>query len=324
MRRRQALSLIGGGAIAAAWSVPAWTYQRANGVPRIGVIDDGPMWDPFRQELHALNYVEGKTIALDYRSAGGAPDRLFVAAKLLVETPVDVIAVYGTPAAQAAQQATQTIPIVAIGLGDPIGAGLVSSFAQPGGDITGNTILGPEVVTKRLQLLNDALPAVSRIAYLWNPDNQSSASVLRDLLKAAPLFHMTAVSFEARTADDFAAVLAQMAVDRPDAVLLTNDALHQTQMPKVIDFLMKNRIPGLFQTRQNAVDGGLMSYGASMTDLFRRGALYVDKILHGAKPADLPIEQPITFQLVINLKTAKAIGLEFPQMLVARADEVIE
>jgi len=322
MRRREFIALVAGTAVG--WPLAARAYRRAGGMARVGIIDNGPIWDPFREQLRALNYVEGKTIAFDYRTAGGAPDRLFVAANVLVQSPVDVIAVYGTPAAQAAQQATQTVPVVAIALGDPVGAGLVSSLARPGGNITGNTILGPDVVTKRLQLLKDALPAVSRVAYLWNPDNQSSAAILQGLLKAASLFHMTVVSFEARTSEDFAAVFAQMTSDRPDAVLLTSDPLHQAQMHRVIEFLRKSRIPGLFQTRQNAVDGGLMSYGASVTDLFRRGALYVDKILHGTKPGDLPIDEPVTFQLVINLKTAKAIGVELSQMLLARADEVIE
>ena len=322
MRRREFIAGIVGSSMA--WPLAVRAYRRADGVARVGIIDNGPIWDPFRQQLRALNYVEGKNIAFDYRSAGGAPDQLFVAAKVLVQIPVDVIAVYGTPAAQAAQQATQIVPIVAISLGDPVGAGLVSSLARPGGNITGSTILGPDVVTKRLQLLKDVLPTVSHVAYLWNPDNEFSAAILQELLKAAPLFHMTVVSFEARAAEDFASVFAQMSSDRPDAVLLTNDPMHQTQMRRVIDFLLKNRIPGLFQTKQNVVDGGLMSYGASFTDLFRRGALYVDKILHGTKPGDLPIDQPVTFQLVINLKTAKASGLEFPQMLLARADEVIE
>jgi putative tryptophan/tyrosine transport system substrate-binding protein len=255
MRRRDFITVF---AASAAWPLAAWAYQPATRLARVGIIDDGPMWDRFRQELRALNYVEGKNVAFDYRNAAGVPDQLSVAAKALVETPVDVMAVYGTPAAQAAQQATLKIPIVAIALGDPVGAGLVSSLARPGGNITGNTILGPDVVTKRLQLLKDTLPSVSRVAYLWNPDNQSSALILQGLLKAAPLFQMTVVSFEARTPEDFAGVFAQMASDRPDAVLLTSDPLHQTQMHRVIEFLQKSRIPGLFQARQNAVDGGLI------------------------------------------------------------------
>ena len=231
---------------------------------------------------------------------------------------------YGTPAAQAAQQATKSIPIVAISIGDPIAAGTVSGFGRPGDNITGNTILGTDVVTKRLQILKDAIPSVSRVAFLWNPDNASNGAILQALLKAVPLFHLTLISLEARTAEDFDTVFAQILSERPDAVLMTNDPFHQTQMHRVIDFLLKNQIAGLFQIRQNVADGGLMSYGASFSDLFRRSALYVDKILHGTRPGDLPIEQPVTFQLVINLKTARAIGLAIPPTLIARADEVIE
>jgi putative tryptophan/tyrosine transport system substrate-binding protein len=321
VRRREFIPFLGA---AAAWPLAARAQQHTARMTHVGIIDDGPIWDPFREQLQALGYVEGKNIAFDYRRANGASDQLFVAANVLVRIPVDVIAVYGTPAAQAAQQATRTVPIVAISLGDPVAAGLVASFARPGGNITGNTILGTDIVTKRLQILKDAIPSASRVGFLWNPDNSSSAAVIQELLKSAPLFHMTVASFEARTANDFAVVFAQMLSDRPDAVLTTNDPLHQAQVHRIIDFLLQNRIPGLFQIRQNVADGGLMSYGASFSELFRRGALYVDKILHGTKPKDLPIEQPLTFGLVINLKTAKAIGLEIPQTLIARADEVIE
>ena len=244
--------------------------------------------DPFRQQLRELGYVEGKNIQYQYRRADGAPEQLFVAANVLVQIPVDVIAVYGSPAAQAAQQATKTVPIVAISVGDPVAAGLVSSFARPGGNITGNTILGTDVVTKRLQILRDVIPSASRVAYLLNPDNASSGAILQGLLKAAPLFHMTVTSIEARTAGEFNAVFLQMSSDRPDAVLLTNDPLHQTQIRRVIDFLLKSRIPGLFQIRQNVADGGLMSYGASFSDLFRRGALYVDKICAERSPRICP------------------------------------
>ncbi len=321
MKRRAFIALVGGAAAAASLVVRA---RAAGKVARVGIIDDSPLWDAFRQQLRELNYVEGKNIAFEYRRADGVPERLIAAARELARLPVDVIAVYGTPAAQAVQQATNTVPIVAIGIGDPIGAGLVANFGRPGGNITGNTILGPDVASKRLQLLRDAIPAAARIAILWNPDNASSAAIFPEFQKAAALFHMTLVSLEARKADDFDAVFAQLSADRPDAVLTTNDAVHQTQMGRVIDFLLQNRIAGLFQRSQNVADGGLMAYGASLTDLFRRGAVYVDKILHGAKPGDLPIEQPVTFELIINLKTAKAIGLDIPPMLLARADEVIE
>ncbi len=322
MDRRQTIKLISGAAAIAAAS--ACRRAAAAKIPRVGIIDDGPDWDAFRQELHELSYNDGRNIEFEYRRADGMPDRLAVAAHDLAQLPVDIIAVYGTQAAQAAQQATKSIPIVVIGVGDLSSAGLVSNFAHPGGNITGNTILGPDVVTKRLQVLRDAIPAVSRLALLWNPNNVSSAAVLDELWRTTPFFGMSLMPLEARTADDFPQVFAAMAANRPDAVLTSNDSVHQMHIAEVIDFLLKNRIPGMFQLRRNVVDGGLMSYGTSLPDLFRRGARYVDKILHGAKPGELPIEQPVSFGLVINLKTARAIGLEIPAALLARADEVIE
>jgi putative ABC transport system substrate-binding protein len=235
-----------------------------------------------------------------------------------------VIAVYGTPAAQAAQQASKSIPIVVIGVGDPAAAGLVTNFAHPGGNITGNTILGPDIVTKRLQVLRDAIPKATRLALLWNPNNVSSAALLDEMWRTTPYFGMSLTPFEARAAEDFSQVFTAMRSNRPDVVFTTNDAMHQMHMAQVIDFLLQNRIAGMFQLRRNVVEGGLMSYGTSLSDLFRRGARYVDKILRGAKAGELPIEQPVSFGLVVNLKTAHAIGIEIPAALLARADEVIE
>jgi putative ABC transport system substrate-binding protein len=197
-------------------------------------------------------------------------------------------------------------------------------LAHPGGNITGNTILGPDVVSKRLQILKDAIPSISRVGFLWNPDNASHPATLEQYRLAAPLFQMTLLSLPARTAEDFNQVFAQMSSDRPDALLTTNDPLHLMYMAAVIDFLSKNRIAGMFQIRQNVVDGGLMSYGVNFPDLFRQGAVYVDKILRGTKPEDLPIEQPVTFELIINQKVAKSLGLRLPTTVLARADEVIE
>jgi putative tryptophan/tyrosine transport system substrate-binding protein len=325
MDRRQIIRLIGGtAAIAAASTCAPGSLSAAAKIPRLGIIDNGPDWDAFRQELHELGYSEGQNIAFEYRRADGLPERLAAAARELAQISVDVIAVYGTPGAQAAQQATKSIPIVVIGIGDLSAAGLVTNFAHPGGNITGNTILGPDIVTKRLQVLHDAVPTASRLALLWNPNNVSSAAILDELWRTTPFFGMSLTPLEARTADDFPQVFAAILSNRPDAVLTTNDALHQMHMAEVIDFLLKNRIPGMFQLRRNVVDGGLMSYGTSLPDLFRRGARYVDKILHGAKAGELPIEQPTSFGLVINLKTARVIGVEIPAALLARADEVIE
>jgi len=324
MDRRQIIRLVGGtGVFAAATSWPRASVASAKNA-RVGIIDDGPDWDAFREELRELNYVEGQNIAFEYRTADGMPDRLAAAARELAQIPVDVIAVYGTPAAQAAQQVTKSIPIVVLAVGDLTAAGLVTNFANPGGNITGNTALGPDVVTKRLQVLHDAIPTVSRLALLWNPNNVSSAALLDELWRTTPFFGMSLTPVEARTADDFPRVFTAIQSNRPDAVLMTNDSMHQIHMAQVIDFLLKNRIPGMFQLRRNVVDGGLMSYGTSLSDLFRRGARYVDKILHGAKPGELPIELPVSFGLVVNLKTARAIGVEIPPALLARADEVIE
>jgi putative ABC transport system substrate-binding protein len=322
MRRREFITLIGG--VTIVWPLAA-RAQSVNGkIQRIGIIDDSPSWDPFRQQLRELNYVEGQNLAYVYLRTDGSSDQLDAAATALAQLPVNVIAAFGTPRAKAAQRATKTIPIVAISIGDPIGSGLVTSLAHPAGNITGNTILGPDIVTKRLQILKDAIPTAERIAYIWNPENSANAEVLEDLRKAVPLFHMTLISLTARTTVDFDRVFARMLSDRPDAVLLTTDPAHQAHMPEVIDFLLKNRIPGLFQAREHVVAGGLMSYGVSLSDLFRMGALYADKILRGAKAGDLPVAQPVTFEFDINLKTAKAIGLEIPPTVIARADEVIE
>ena len=322
MRRRDFIQGITG--TATAWPLGARAQKAAEKIQRVGIIDDLPSWDSFRQQLRELHYVEGQNLTYVYLRTDGSPAQLDAAASALAQIPVNVIVAFGTPRAKAAQRATKTIPIVAISIGDPIGAGLVTSLARPGGNITGNTILGPDIVTKKLQILKDVIPAVSRVAYLWNPDNSATADILEDLRKAAPLFHITVVSLEARTVVDFDRVFAQMSSDRPDAVLLTSDPTHQAHMPAIIDFLLRNRIPGLFQTRENVVAGGLMSYGVSLSDLFRMGALYTDKILRGTKPGDLPIAQPVTFEFAINLKTAKAIGLEIPATVIARADEVIE
>ena len=322
MRRREFIALFGSAAATA--PLVARAQGSSGKIARLGIIDDAPYWDSFRQQLRELHYVEGQNIAYVYLRTDGSPAQLDAAAMALAQIPVDVIVAFSTPRAQAAQRATKTIPIVAISIGDPIAAGLVASLAHPGGNITGNTILGPDIVSKRLQILKDAIPTVARIAYLWNPDNPGTADILEHLRKAAPLFHMTVVSLEARTVVDFDRVFAQMSSDPTDAVLITSDPVHQAHMPAIINFLLQNRIPGLFQTREHVVAGGLMSYGVSLSDLFRMGALYTDKILRGTKPGDLPFAQPVTFEFDINLKTAKAIGLEIPTSVIARADEVIE
>jgi putative tryptophan/tyrosine transport system substrate-binding protein len=321
MNRREFITLLGGAAVA--WSLSARAQQSAK-VPRMGIIDDSPVWNAFRHGLRDLGYLEGQNIAFEYRYAGGLPDRLAWVAAELVHRPVDLIATFGTPPTLAAKRATTTIPIVMIGVGDPVGAGLVASFNSPGGNITGNTILGPEVAGKRLQLLKEVIPALSRVAFLWNPDNASHPAQLAELRVAAETLGIKLLPVAVRSPDEFDSAFAEMIRERTDAFLMTADPFHQLSIGRIIDFLTNNRLPGMFLTREIVAAGGLMSYGASVPDLFRRGAVYAHKILQGTKPADLPVEQPVKFELVVNLRTAKAIGLTIPESFLLRADEVIE
>ena len=307
------------------WRGRAWRARSSRrGPPRIGIIDDSPVWNAFRHGLRDLGYLEGQNIAFEYRYAGGLPNRLALVAVELVHRPVDLIATFGTPPTIAAKRATTTIPIVMIGVGDPVGAGLVSSFNRPGGNITGNTILGPEVAGKRLQLLKEVIPSLSRVAFLWNPDNASHPAQLAELRVAVETLGIKLLPVAVLSPDEFDRAFAEMVRERADAFLMTNDPFHQLSIGRIIDFLANNRLPGMFLTREIVAAGGLMSYGASVPDLFRRGAVYVHKILQGTKPADLPVEQPVKFDLVVNLKTAKAIGLSIPESFLLRAGEVID
>ena len=321
MRRREFVALLGGAV--AAGPLLARAQQLAK-IPRIGIIDDSPIWNAFRQGLRDLGYLEGQNIAFEYRYAGGLPDRLAWVAAELVRRPVDLIATFGTPPTHAAKQATTTIPIVMIGIGDPVGAGLVSSLGRPGGNVTGNTILGPDVAGKRLQLLKEVIPSLSRVAFLWNPENASHPAQLAELQVAVQTLGIKLLPFAVRSSDEFDSAFAAIVSERADAFLMTADPFHQLSIGRIIDFLANNRLPGMFLTREIAVAGGLLSYGASLPDLFRHGALYVHKILKGTKPADLPVEPPTKFELVVNLKTAKAIGLTIPESFLQLADEVIE
>jgi putative ABC transport system substrate-binding protein len=319
MKRREFITLLG----AAAWPLAARAQQPAR-VSRIGIIDDAPMWHSFRQALRELGYVEGQSINYDYRYSAGVPDRLATAVGELVRRPVDLIATFGTPPTEAAKAATTTIPIVMVGVGDPVRTGLVTSLARPGGNITGNTVLSPDLGAKRLQLLREAIPTVARVAYLANPGNAATLDVLAELKLAAAAANMTVIGVEFGSASEFDAALAVMLREGTEALLVSNDPFHQLHVGRIIDFLAKNRIAGMFQSKENVAAGGLMAYGASLPDLFRRAAAYVHRILQGAKPADLPVELPTKFNLAINLNTARILGLDLPPLLVARADEVIE
>ena len=324
MRRREFTALIGGVGLLLAVKVTRARGQQLAKIPRIGIIDDSPIWNAFRHGLRDLGYLEGGNIAFDYAYGDGVPERLAEAAAALVRRPVDVIATYATPASFAAKQATTTIPIVMISIGDPVGVGLVPSLARPGGNITGNTILGPDVGAKRLQILKEAIPTISRVAFLWNPDNASNVLQFREVQAAAPALGVTVTSVSASPRIEFETAFAAMMKERPGAFAMTAEPFHQTHIAWVMDFMARNRLPAAYQLSETVRAGGLMSYGASQPDLFRRAAGYVHKILQGTKPADLPVELATKFDLAVNLKTAKALGLELMPTFIARADEVIE
>jgi putative ABC transport system substrate-binding protein len=298
--------------------------QQPSKILRIGILDDAPMWQAFRQALRELGYVEGQSINYEYRYSEGVPDRLATVVGELVRRPVDLIVAYGTPPIEAAKAATTTIPIVMIGVGDPVRVGLVESLARPGGNITGNTVLSPDLGAKRLQLLREAIPTVARVAYLTNPANAGTLEVLAEMKLAAAAAGIALIGVELGSSSDFKAALAVMLREHTEVLLVSNDPLHQLHVGRIIDFLAKNRIAGMFQSKEHVAAGGFMAYGASLPDLFRRAAAYAHRILQGAKPADLPVELPTKFDLAINLKTARALGLDLPPLLVARADEVIE
>jgi len=321
MRRREFIAGLG---TVAAWPLPARAQGPLVRIPRIGIMDDEPLWDNFRQGLRDLGYVENQNITIEYRSAENKVDRLAQAARELVSLPVDVIVVSGSPAARVARQATSTIPIVMIGIGDPVRAGFVVSLARPGGNMTGYSELSPDLIGKRLQLLKECVPTAARVAFLWNPDNDSNLIILEELITAVPVLGLQLISVPIRNADEFERAFATAMRRMPNAAIATGDPLLISHMKQIVDFTAKNRLPDMYQQKRFVAAGGLMSYGIDMPNLFRRGALYVHRILQGAKPADLPIEQPTRFELVINLKTARALGLTIPPTLLALADEVIE
>ena len=322
MRRRDFITFLGGAA--AAWPLAARAQRPSVRMPRIGIIDNEPVWDSFRQGLRDLGYIENQNIAIEYRSAEEKVDRLAQAARELVSAPVDVIVVTGSPATRAARQTTSTIPIVAIAVGDPLIAGFAASLARPGGNMTGLSSQSSDLIGKRLEILRECVPAVARVAFLWNPDNDSNLAFLDDLIVAVPALGLQLTSAPIRNADEFEGAFAAVLQRRPNAALVTGDPLLRLYQNRIIDFVAKNRLPAMYQEKEWVAAGGLLSYGPSSPDLFRQGALYVHKILQGAKPADLPIEQPTRFDLAINVKTARALGFEIAPTLLTRADEVIE
>jgi putative tryptophan/tyrosine transport system substrate-binding protein len=310
--------------------------QQPAKIPRIGFLGTWPMnshYEALRHGLHEVGYVEGQNIAIERRYSEGRAERLPDLATQLVHLKVDVIVVdaCGAPF-NAASQATSTIPIVVAACNDDlVAAGFISSLARPGGNITGLSELTPELGAKRLELLKEVAPKVRRVAVLWNPtySERSSAnfrfwsSDWKEIRAAAQVLGMTLQSVEIRGPADFDTAFSAMARERADALIAFSDSLVVSQGRRIADLAAKSRRPAMYPSREVVDAGGLMSYGPSISDMFRRTAVYVGKILKGAKPADLPMEQPTKFELVINLKTAKALGLTIPESLLRRADEVI-
>ena len=278
----------------------------------------------FWQRMKELNYVEGKNIVAEYRFAEGALERLPILAAELVRLKVDVIVGPGSGAV-AARKATDVIPIVHA-YGDPLSNGLVASLARPGGNVTGLSAFVPELGAKQLELLKDAFPGVSRVAVLWwfEPSFTQNALALASIKNAAEAFRVTIQPLQLRSVDDLDAALASTKGARADALIVLRNPITATRRARVVDFASKSRLPVIYMDREFVEAGGLMSYGVNVADLWGRAAVYVDKILKGAKPGELPVEQPTTFELVINLKTAKALGLAIPRSVLSRADEIIE
>lgn len=307
--------------------------QPAVTVCRVGFLGNTPPTkDPasrrvvgaFVQGLRESGWVEGQNTIIEWRYSDGRMERFPDLAAELVRLKVDVIVTVAAPAARAAKQATTTIPIVAIGLSDPVGQGVIASLAQPGGNITGLATLFPELAAKRLALLKETLPRIGRVAVLQNVANPGNVFLWKEVQVAGRTLGVTLHSGEVRGPDDFQRAFAAVITERPQGLLILDDPLFFQYRASIVGFAAKHRLPALHPFKESVEAGGLMAYSVSLADMFRRAAIIVDKILKGAKPADLPVEQPTTFELVINLKTAKLLGLTIPPSVLARADQIIE
>jgi ABC-type uncharacterized transport system substrate-binding protein len=327
MRRRKFITLLGGGAVA--WPLAA-RAQQGGRTPRVGYVfsfvpsEGRHLWEACRQGLRELGYVDGQNIVLEPRWAEGQHERLPGLLADLVRLNVDVIVAAATPASRAAKAATATIPIVIVAVGEPVRDGLVTSLARPGGNVTGLGLLTPDLSGKRLELLLEIVGKVSRVAILMNPDNPVSAIFLDETQAAAQSVGIELQRVDARNPQEIDLAFASITAERVDAVIVFDDPVLWSHRPRFVTLATARRMPAMYGLREFVDDGGLMSYGPNRPDQYRRTAIFVDKILKGAKPADLPVEQPTKFELVINLKTAKSLHVEIPPTLIARADEVIE
>jgi putative tryptophan/tyrosine transport system substrate-binding protein len=304
--------------------------QQTKKVPHIGVISPAfpsaaaPFIEAFREGLHDLGYIEGKNIVIEYRYAEGKEDRLPALAAELVHLKVDVIVAGGGNASLAAKNATKNIPIVVASASDPVGTGLVASLARPGGNITGSTLINPDLSGKRLELLKEAIPRLSQVAVLVYRDNPAATLMLKETETAGQSLGLQLQILEVRNTDELENAFGVVKKGHSEAINVLSSAFFGGERKKIVDLASRTRLPTMYFDKQFVESGGLMSYGANVADLFRRAANYVDKILKGAKPADLPVEQPTKFEFVINLKAAKQIGLTIPPNVLARADKVIK
>ena len=326
---RGGLALAGLGLLSGCGLLPPQAQQPSK-IPRIGLLQVHPGLEPspqnraFLEGLRELGYVEGQTIAIEWRFSDGRAERFPELAAELVRLPVDVIVTADPAAISAAKQATSTIPIVMAVSGDPVGTGLIASLAQPGGNVTGLTNLAPELTGKRLQLLKEVVPGLSRVAALWNAANPAKSVEVRELQAAGGALGVRVRSLEVRSPDDFDPAFEAATRERPEALILIQDGLVVNIMPRIAEFATRMRLPTMGESPLFVEAGGLMSYGPSVLTIYRRAATYVDKILKGAKPGDLPVERPTRFEFIVNLRTARAIGLTIPESVLQQATEIIQ
>jgi putative ABC transport system substrate-binding protein len=327
MRRRQFITLLGGAAVAWPFAVSAQQSAKSYRIAFLALIpgEDTTLAKPLLERLHELGYSDGTNMSFVYRSAEGDPKRLApLASELVQDNPDVLIAGFGTLAAQAAKEATKTIPVVFTTVGDPLGAGIVASLSRPGGNVTGLTDQAKDVQGKRLQLLLEVIPGRHEVAVLLNPDTPYSRLALEEAKAAADYGHIRLQVLEARTADQVAQRIEQAAGGTAAGLLIFEDPLIYSIRERVADLAAQFRLPAMYVYRDSAEAGGLIAYGPDRRYIYRRAAEYVDKILKGTKPSDLAVEQPTQFTFIINLKTAKALGIQIPPTLLALADEVIE
>jgi ABC-type uncharacterized transport system substrate-binding protein len=329
MKRREFVTLIGG---AAAWPLTA-RAQKTTKVPRIGYLGysapplERHLIEVFQQGLRSIGYVDGQNVAIEYRSAEGVLERLPALANELIGLNVDIIVTLATPGALAAKQATNSVPIVVAAMADPARDGLIASLSRPGGNVTGATFLGPELIPKRLGLLKEVVPTASRVTVLWHPgvySERTMGDMLKETDAAARTLRMQLRLLGAQDANELDGAFSSMGGDRTDALLVFPSPMLYLEHRRIVSLVTKSRLAAVYPWREAVDAGGLMSYGVNIPEMMRHAAFLVGRIFAGANPADLPIEQPTKFELVVNLKSASAVGLEIPPTVLVRADEIIE